>query len=85
MGAAEGSPDGPRRNHLAVHVEDHPLDYGTFEGTIPKGEYGAGQVTIWDHGTYETEKWRTNEVMVVLHGQRATGRYVLFPSRTRTG
>jgi bifunctional non-homologous end joining protein LigD len=69
----------PETNHLAVHVEDHPFDYGKFEGTIPKGQYGAGQVTIWDHGTYDTEKWRTNEVMVVLHGARASGRYVLFP------
>ncbi len=69
----------PDTNHLAVHVEDHPLEYGKFEGTIPKGEYGAGHVIIWDHGTYDTEKWRTNEVMVVLHGARATGRYVLFP------
>jgi bifunctional non-homologous end joining protein LigD len=69
----------PDTNHLAVHVEDHPFDYGKFEGTIPKGEYGAGQVTIWDHGTYETEKWRDKEVMVVLHGKRASGRYVLFP------
>lgn len=75
----KGLPMDPDTNHLAVHVEDHPLDYGTFEGTIPKGEYGAGRVAIWDHGTYETEKWRTNEVMVVLRGKRATGRYVLFP------
>jgi bifunctional non-homologous end joining protein LigD len=75
----KGLPMDPDTNHLAVHVEDHPFDYGKFEGTIPKGEYGAGQVTIWDHGTYDTEKWRTNEVMVVLHGKRASGRYVLFP------
>jgi bifunctional non-homologous end joining protein LigD len=75
----KGLPMDPDTNHLAVHVEDHPFDYGKFEGTIPKGEYGAGQVTIWDHGTYDTEKWRTNEVMVVLHGTRASGRYVLFP------
>jgi bifunctional non-homologous end joining protein LigD len=75
----KGLPMDPDTNHLAVHVEDHPFDYGKFEGTIPKGEYGAGQVTIWDHGTYETQKWRTNEVMVVLHGKRASGRYVLFP------
>ncbi|MGA7835153.1 MAG: non-homologous end-joining DNA ligase, partial [Acidimicrobiales bacterium] len=67
-------------NHLAVHVEDHPLEYGSFEGDIPKGEYGAGHVTIWDHGTYDTEKWRSNEIKVVLHGQRASGRYVLFPT-----
>lgn len=75
----KGLPMDPATNHLAVHVEDHPFDYGKFEGTIPKGEYGAGQVTIWDHGTYETIKWRANEVMVVLHGTRASGKYVLFP------
>jgi bifunctional non-homologous end joining protein LigD len=75
----KGLPMDPSVNHLAVHVEDHPFEYGKFEGTIPKGQYGAGQVTIWDHGTYETEKWRTNEVMVVLHGTRASGKYVLFP------
>jgi bifunctional non-homologous end joining protein LigD len=76
----KGLPMDPATNHLAVHVEDHPFDYGKFEGTIPKGEYGAGQVTIWDHGTYETIKWRTNEVMIVLHGTRASGKYVLFPT-----
>jgi bifunctional non-homologous end joining protein LigD len=76
----KGLPLDPSTNHLAVHTEDHPLEYGTFAGDIPKGEYGAGQVTIWDHGTYETEKWRTNEIMVVLHGTRAQGRYVLFPT-----
>ncbi|MGB7103337.1 MAG: non-homologous end-joining DNA ligase [Acidimicrobiales bacterium] len=74
----KGLPVDPGTNHLAVHVEDHPFDYGTFEGDIPKGEYGAGHVTIWDHGTYDTEKWRNNEIIVVLHGKRASGRYVLF-------
>ncbi len=74
----KGLPVDPKTNHLAVHVEDHPLDYGTFHGSIPKGEYGAGEVTIWDHGTYDTLKWRPNEIMVVLHGQRVSGRYVLF-------
>jgi bifunctional non-homologous end joining protein LigD len=76
----KGLPVDPAVNHLAVHTEDHPLDYGSFSGTIPKGEYGGGKVTIWDHGTYETEKWRDKEIMVVLHGQRASGRYVLFPT-----
>ncbi|WP_342023199.1 ATP-dependent DNA ligase [Arthrobacter citreus] len=66
----KGPPDSPDKNHLAVQTEDHPLDYGSFEGTIPKGEYGAGEVRIWDHGTYEKEKWRDGkEVIAVLHGQ----------------
>ncbi len=80
----KGLPADPKRNHLAVHVEDHPLDYIDFAGTIPAGEYGGGSVGIWDHGTYETEKWQLEggrsrpEVMVTLHGERAEGRYVLF-------
>jgi bifunctional non-homologous end joining protein LigD len=65
-------------NHLAVHTEDHPLEYGSFEGTIPKGEYGAGKVVIWDSGTYEAEKFREDEVIVTLHGQRISGRYALI-------
>jgi bifunctional non-homologous end joining protein LigD len=73
-----GVPLNPRRNHLAVAVEDHPLEYGGFAGEIPAGEYGGGTVSIWDSGTYETEKWSEREVMVVLHGARVTGRYVLF-------
>jgi bifunctional non-homologous end joining protein LigD len=73
-----GIPDDPKRNRKAIHVEDHPLEYIDFKGTIPSGNYGAGEVTIWDHGTYELEKWRTDEVMVVFHGERLTGRYVLF-------
>ena len=63
-----GVPLNPRRNHLAVAVEDHPLEYGGFAGEIPAGEYGGGTVSIWDSGTYETEKWSEREVMVVLHG-----------------
>jgi len=73
-----GLPQSPKQNHLAVHVEDHPFEYKDFEGDIPKGEYGAGHVRIWDHGTYETEKWRRDEVIVVLHGERASGRFALF-------
>ena len=61
-------------------MEDHPLEYGGFAGRIPEGEYGAGTVTIWDHGTYRCEKWNDHEVMVVLDGERAKGRYVLFPT-----
>jgi bifunctional non-homologous end joining protein LigD len=74
----KGVPMDPKTNHLAVHVEDHPLDYIDFAGDIPAGNYGAGKVLIWDSGTYETEKWSDREVMVILHGKRLKGRYVLF-------
>ena len=52
----KGLPMAPGVNHLAVHVEDHPLEYGSFEGQIPDHEYGAGGVTIWDRGTYESDE-----------------------------
>ena len=71
-------PDTPSVNHLAVHTEDHPLEYATFEGTIPKGEYGAGKVVVWDSGTYTAEKFTDREVIVDLHGQRISGRYALI-------
>jgi bifunctional non-homologous end joining protein LigD len=74
----KGIPEDPATNHLAVHTEDHPLEYGSFEGDIGKGEYGGGQVSIWDRGEYDLEKWTDTEVKVVLHGSRARGRYVLF-------
>jgi bifunctional non-homologous end joining protein LigD len=74
----KGVPDDPKTNHLAVHTEDHPLEYAEFAGEIPAGEYGGGRVTIWDRGRYETEKWTDREVKFVLHGSRARGRYVLF-------
>ena len=73
-----GIPDDPKRNRKAIHVEDHPLDYLDFKGQIPRGNYGAGEVTIWDHGTYELEKWRADEVIVVFHGDRLNARYALF-------
>ncbi|MGM0930287.1 MAG: ATP-dependent DNA ligase [Actinomycetota bacterium] len=66
----KGPPVTAGKNHLAVQTEDHPMEYATFEGTIPKGEYGAGVMTIWDSGSYEVEKWRDGkEVIVVLHGR----------------
>jgi bifunctional non-homologous end joining protein LigD len=74
----KGVPADPSVNHLAVHTEDHPLSYIAFEGEIPRGNYGAGVVTVWDKGTYECLKWEPAEVMVVLHGERVQGRYVLF-------
>jgi bifunctional non-homologous end joining protein LigD len=74
----KGIPADPKKNHLAVHVEDHPLDYIDFAGEIPKGEYGGGSVKIWDSGTYSVLKWSEREVMVTLKGKRVEGRYVLF-------
>ena len=71
-------PDTPAVNHLAVHTEDHPLEYLAFHGTIPKGEYGAGQMIVWDTGTYETEKFDDHEVIVTLHGNKIDGRYALI-------
>ncbi len=74
----KGIPPDPRRNNLAVRTEDHPLEYLDFHGDIPQGEYGAGTMKIWDRGTYETHKWREDEVMVTFHGERVRGKYVLF-------
>ncbi|MBA8795177.1 bifunctional non-homologous end joining protein LigD [Friedmanniella endophytica] len=70
----KGVPTDPRTNHLAVQTEDHPLEYGSFEGSIPHGEYGGGEVFIFDEGRYELEKWRDGkEVIVTLHGTRPGG------------
>jgi bifunctional non-homologous end joining protein LigD len=77
----KGVPDDPAVNHLAVHTEDHPLEYAGFAGSIPRGEYGGGEVTIWDHGSYETVKWAPDEVKVVLHGRRVEGGWALFQTK----
>ena len=77
----KGIPEDPSSNHLAVHVEDHPLSYIDFHGEIPAGNYGAGEVKIWDQGSYAAEKFRDDEVIVVFHGERLSGRYVLFQTR----
>ncbi len=79
----KGLPLDKKSNHLAVHTEDHPIEYATFEGEIPEGEYGGGKVILWDVGTYDEIKWSDREVMVVLHGKRATGQYVLFATGRR--
>ncbi len=64
-----GVPHSYKRNNLAVQTEDHPMEYATFEGTIPAGEYGGGTVTIWDDGRYELEKWRDDEIIATLEGR----------------
>ena len=77
----KGVPLEPGQQHLAVHVEDHPLEYGTFEGEIPKGQYGAGTVEIWDNGTYElVEEKKDGGLTVRLHGKRLKGTYALVPA-----
>jgi bifunctional non-homologous end joining protein LigD len=77
----KGVPLEPGQQNLAVHVEDHPLDYATFEGEIPKGEYGAGTVEIWDSGTYELlEEKKNGGLTVRLKGKRLDGTWALIPA-----
>ena len=78
-----GLPRDRNRNHLAKHTEDHPLEYLDFAGEIPAGEYGGGRMKIHDHGTYETDKWRDDEISVTFHGDRTSGRYVFFQTDGR--
>ena len=78
----KGIPLRPGERHLAVHVEDHPLEYADFEGTIPAGQYGAGTVEIWDQGTYDLlEEKRNGGLTVRLHGQRLDGVWTLVPAK----
>jgi len=84
-------PKGPplelRKAHLAMHVEDHPLEYADFEGTIPPGNYGAGTVMIWDQGTYEditgnpTAAFHQGKMHVVMHGKKLKGEWILVKDR----
>jgi bifunctional non-homologous end joining protein LigD len=74
----KGLPEAPKENRFAAHTEDHPLEYLDFEGEIPKGQYGAGTMGIWDSGTYDCLKWEPRKIEVALHGQRVDARYALF-------
>ena len=72
----------PQIKRLAVLVEDHPYDYLLFEGTIPKGNYGAGTVIVWDHGTYTTEatlleQYEKGKISIELQGQKLRGKFSL--------
>lgn len=87
-------PKGPSLNpsvkSLAVHVEDHPLDYASFEGTIPKGQYGGGTVMVWDHGTWEPEgdavkDYKRGKLSFVLHGEKLAGRWSLVRMSGKAG
>jgi len=73
-----GLPDDPSENRKAVHTEDHPAEYLEFEGVIPEGQYGAGDMRIWDRGTYRCHSWQPRKIVVELEGRRARGRYALF-------
>jgi bifunctional non-homologous end joining protein LigD len=73
----KGVPESTDEKRLAVETEDHPLGYANFEGEIPKGQYGAGTVKIWDKGVYETKVWDEKMVEFTLKGERLKGRYVL--------
>jgi bifunctional non-homologous end joining protein LigD len=77
----KGVPVEPGGKALAVHVEDHPLEYATFHGEIPAGQYGAGTVEIWDNGTYDlVEEKRDGRLTFELHGTRLRGRWSLVPA-----
>src|SRR5207237_6918362 len=71
----------PHDKRLAVEVEDHPLDYGDFEGTIPKGQYGGGTVMLWDRGTFEAEDFdrgfKKGDLKFTIHGEKLPGSFVL--------
>jgi bifunctional non-homologous end joining protein LigD len=80
----------PTVKRLAVQVEDHPVDYGGFEGTIPQGQYGGGTVMLWDTGTWEpvgdpNDGYRTGKLKFQLHGEKLRGGWMLVRSRSRPG
>ncbi|WP_158564128.1 DNA polymerase ligase N-terminal domain-containing protein [Jiangella anatolica] len=76
-----GFPRTPEENRLAVRTDDHPMEFLTFDGEIPAGEYGGGAMTIWDHGTYTAEKFRDDKVVARFDGERVQGRFALFRTR----
>jgi DNA ligase D-like protein (predicted 3'-phosphoesterase) len=85
----------PSVKRLAVQVEDHPIGYATFEGTIPEGQYGGGTVKIWDHGTYESlmadkaepqtagQAIEAGRIEFVMHGERLKGKFALIKMKAR--
>jgi DNA ligase D-like protein (predicted 3'-phosphoesterase) len=81
----KGIPEKLGIKRLAVQTEDHPLEYGRFEGVIPKGQYGAGTVRIWDRGFYELKTWADDKIEVLLKGERLRGMYVLVRLKKLTG
>ena len=85
----KGPSENPNDKRLAVHVEDHPIDYGQFEGTIPKGEYGGGTVMIWDRGTWQPNQdvadgLKKGKLSFQLFGERLHGNWALVRLRARS-
>lgn len=81
----------PKDKHLAVSVEDHPLSYQNFAGVIPEGEYGAGKVAIWDHGTYKNlrsvsmaQAFSEGKIVIALSGKKLHGNFVLIRFKGKT-
>ena len=83
----KGVPEEPKVRRLAVQVEDHPLEYASFEGTIPKGEYGGGTVKIWDDGPFLLKERTPDKYVVELQGRRLKGPYALvrFKGKEQSG
>jgi bifunctional non-homologous end joining protein LigD len=73
----KGVPEEPGVRRLAIEVEDHPLDYFDFEGVLPEGQYGAGEVKIWDSGTFTLIERGPGKLHFVLNGSRLQGEYIL--------
>lgn len=70
---------------LAIETEDHPLDYADFEGTIPEGQYGAGEVEIWDRGTFEMERIEEDKIIIKIDGDKLVGRFCLIRFKKEEG
>ena len=86
MGVTKGPSLNSTDKRLAVHVEDHPLEYGSFEGTIPQGQYGGGTVMLWDQGSWEPNgdperDYARGNLTFTLRGKRLKGRWHLVPER----
>lgn len=77
----KGLPGQAGEKRLAIRTPDHPLDYIDFAGTIPEGEYGAGEVAVHDSGEYDVVEWTADRIEVRLHGRRSVDRYLFVPFR----
>lgn len=73
----KGAPEKDEKR-LAVQVEDHPIEYAAFQGKIPEGNYGAGEVKIWDNGTFDIESRKPTKIVLIIKGKKLKGRYCLL-------